>query len=150
MHADGACLVSCSLLPTPCRLSGKGEIMKSDSGSQECELCDTQPGSRPCMVIVQPTTASLEMRGQLALKKIFLQHICVREITYILFCPFRQNSQREEGERKRQTEKDKQRLDETSKLVFDSLQHTHQHILHAHLTTDFTYLVFIRRMKGLL
>ncbi|KAF6100002.1 hypothetical protein HJG60_011718 [Phyllostomus discolor] len=53
--------------------------MKSDSGRQECELCDSQPGSSPCMVIVRPTPASLAMRGQLPLKKIYFCNIfCVR------------------------------------------------------------------------
>lgn len=48
------------------------------------------------------------------LKNLFLQHVCVREITAIQFGPFRQNSRRErEGGRRerggRQTDRDKQR-----------------------------------------
>lgn len=48
----------------------------SDSGSQECELCDMQPGSSACMVSVQATTASPGIRGHLALKEGILPHLC--------------------------------------------------------------------------
>ena len=48
----------------------------SDSGSQECELCDVQPGSSACMLSIQATTARLGRRGHLALKEGILPHLC--------------------------------------------------------------------------
>lgn len=117
----------------------------SDSGSQECELCDMQPGSRPCTVIVQPTTASLEIRGQFAFKKeIFATHLCLWNNIHLVFLRKRQRDRvkgRERGRgRKRREGREERReggrqrgegrrewLDPNSKLASDSVICTPAH-----------------------